>query len=211
MFKITDIQPQKNDPQRLNVYLDGEFGFGIARVVAPWLEVGKELSPEKVKELQVKDEIEKAYQRALNYLSYRPRSRTEVQRNLSKHDVPPEAIEEVLYRLEENSLLDDLDFARKWVENRAAFHPRSRRALTSELRQKGVASHVIDQALKDVDDHEMAYKVAQNKLRRLKGLDRQDFNQKLYGYLTRRGFHYSVCKPVTERVWQELHQDQSRD
>ena len=38
MFKITNLEPQKHDPQRLNVYLDGEFAFGVARAVAPWLQ-----------------------------------------------------------------------------------------------------------------------------------------------------------------------------
>ena len=88
MLKITDIQPQKHDPSRLNVYLDGEFAFGIARVVAPWLKVGQEISTETMAELIEKDQREKAYQRALNYLSYRVRSEEEVRRNLRKHEVP---------------------------------------------------------------------------------------------------------------------------
>lgn len=205
MFKITNLEPQKHDPQRLNVYLDGEFAFGVARAVAPWLQVGKELSRSKINELKAKDNQEKAYQRALNFLSYRDRSTAEVERNLRKHDVPEAAIEAVIQRLQDNHLLDDLDFARKWVENRAAFHPRGRRALAAELRQKGVSRPVIDKVLEDVDEYEMAYKVAQNKLRRIKDLERPEFNNKLYGYLSRRGFHYGICKETANRVWAELH------
>jgi len=137
MLKITDLKPQKNDPQRLNVYLDGEFGFGIARAVAPWLKVGDQLSLEKIEELKKADQIERAYKRALHYLSYRSRSKEEVRSNLQKHEVPEAAVEKVLNRLSENGLVDDLAFAQTWVENRAAFHPRSQWAIKAELRQKG--------------------------------------------------------------------------
>ena len=128
MFKITDLSPQKNDPQRLNVYLDGNFGFGVARKVAPWLQVGQEISQEKINELREQDAIEKGYQRALHYLSYRERSEKEVQGNLRKHDIPDQVIEDILERLHRNTLLNDKRFAEKWVENRTAFHPQIGRA-----------------------------------------------------------------------------------
>lgn len=203
MFKITDIKTQKHDSQRFNVYLDGEFAFGVARAVAPWLKIGKELSSEKIAELKAKDEVEKAYQRALNYLSYRERSEEEVRRNLRKHDVEELAIEEVLVRLRRNTLVDDKRFAEKWVENRAAFHPRSRRALASELYQKGISRPIIDEVLADVDEHEMAYQVAQKKLRRVQGLEWREFRKKLNGYLGRRGFSYGVTAEITRQVWDE--------
>ncbi|MBS1250084.1 MAG: Regulatory protein RecX [Chloroflexi bacterium] len=203
MFKITDIKTQKHDSQRFNVYLDGEFAFGVARAVAPWLKIGKELSSEKIAELKAKDEVEKAYQRALNYLSYRERSEEEVRRNLRKHDVEELAIEEVLVRLRRNTLVDDTRFAEKWVENRAAFHPRSRRALASELYQKGISRPIIDEVLADVDEHEMAYQVAQKKLRRVQGLEWREFRKKLNGYLGRRGFSYGVTAEITRQVWDE--------
>lgn len=209
MLKITDLKPQKKDPQRLNVYINGEFAFGIARAVAPWLEVGKQLSPKEIEELKAEDEIEKAYKRALHYLSYRSRSGAEVRRNLQKHDVPKHAIAEVLQRLQEGGLVDDLAFAETWVENRAAFHPRSRWAIRSELRRKGVSPQVIEEAIAEVDDFEMAYQVAQKKLRRIKDLERPEFNKKLYGYLSRRGFPYHICKEIAQRVWDEL--DENND
>lgn len=204
MFKITDLKTQKHDSQRINVYLDGEFAFGVARAVAPWLKIGKELSREKIEELTTKDSVEKAYQRALNYLSYRERSQEEVRRNLRKHDVPDLVIEDVLERLQRNTLVNDKRFAEKWVENRAAFHPRSRRALASELYQKGIARTIIDEVLADVDEHEMAYKVAQKKLRRVQGLEWPEFRKKLNGYLGRRGFSYGVCAEVVRKVWDEV-------
>jgi len=209
MFKITDIKPQKHDPQRINIYLNGEFDFGVARAVAPWLQIGKEISREKIKELQAQDEAEKAYQRALHYLSFRERSEEEVCQNLRGHDVPDAAIEKVLERLRHNTLISDKRFAEKWVENRAAFHPRSRRALAVELGQKGISNSIIDEVLANVDDQKMANNLAQKKIRRIQGLEWPDFRKKMNGYLTRRGFSFSVTSEVTRKIWDELEKKQT--
>src|SRR3990172_4788022 len=81
MSKITAIEPQQKDPQRVNVYLDGEFAFGLARITAGWLTVGQELGEEKVASLLAEDANKTAYQKALHFLSYRPRSSSEVRQN----------------------------------------------------------------------------------------------------------------------------------
>ena len=53
--KVTALKKQKRNAQRINVYLDGEFAFGLSRYAAAWLQVGQELSPEKIQELQEVD------------------------------------------------------------------------------------------------------------------------------------------------------------
>jgi regulatory protein len=77
-MQITAIEPQQKNPQRVNVYLDGEFAFGLASIVAVWLKPGQELSEEKAAQLKADDEREVAYQKALHFISYRPRSSAEV-------------------------------------------------------------------------------------------------------------------------------------
>lgn len=203
--KITALKAQKRDRQRVNVYLDGEFAFGLARIVAAWLRVGQELSEDQIKELQAQDGVEKATQRALNYLSYRPRSVAEVAQNLEKHGTPAETIATVIARLEELHVLDDQDFAALWVENRAAFRPRGRRALRLELRQKGIDEDTIENALEEIDEDALAYQAGQKKARQLQGLDWQEFRKKLTAFLSRRGFNYSVVSPAVQRLWDELH------
>ena len=53
MRKITAIEVQKRTPNRVNIYLDGEFAFGLSRIVAVWLRTGQELSEEKIEQLQI--------------------------------------------------------------------------------------------------------------------------------------------------------------
>jgi regulatory protein len=207
--KITDLTLQKRNRQRVNVFLDGEFAFGLARIVAAWLQVGMEISDEKIAQLQAEDAREVAYQQALKLLNYRARTSLEVRQNLVKHKVDEAIIAEVLQRLEENGLLDDARFAQAWVENRSDLRPRSRRALAYELSQRGLDRQVIEQSLEGLDDEELAYQAALKQARKFKQLEWQDFRQKMYAFLGRRGFNYEVSAPVVSRIWAEIREEES--
>ncbi len=203
--KITALTLQKRNRQRVNVFLDGEFAFGLARIVAAWLQVGQEISDEKIAELLAADARETAYQQALNFLNYRPRTESEIRQNLEKHKVPEEIIAEVMERLGKAGLVDDARFAELWVENRNELRPRSRRALAYELKQRGLSEDVIQHAVAGVNDEELAFEAASRHAQKLRHLEWQDFRQKMYGFLARRGFNYEVSQPVTARVWAQLH------
>jgi len=208
MKKITALVVQKRDPNRVNVHLDGEYAFGLARIVAAWLRVGQELDEEKLKRLQIEDARERAVQQALLFLSYRARSESEIRQNLRKHEMPEEVIEETLARLRQDGLANDGQFAQAWVENRSTFRPRSRRMLAMELRQKGLDDEAVSSALEDVDDEPLAYEAARKRASRLKGLEWADFRKKLSEFLARRGFSYSVIAPVVTRIWNETQKDE---
>ena len=204
---ITALTPQKRNRRRVSVYLDGEFAFGLERIVAAWLQVGQEISEEKIAQLQAEDGREVAYQQALNLLSYRSHSENEVIQNLREHGVPDESIEYTVSRLKDNRLLDDHHFAQAWVENRNEMRPRSRRALAYELRQRGVDQETIEQSLEAVDDQKLAYLAASKKARKFRNSDWKDFRQKMYRFLSQRGFDYEAISQATTRVWAEVHGD----
>jgi len=208
MRKITAIEVQKRSPNRVNIHLDGEFAFGLARIVAAWLRVGQELSEEKIEQLQAEEARERAYQQAMLFLSYRARSESEIRQNLRKHEIPEPVIEQTLERLRQDGLANDNQFARTWVENRSALRPRSRRLLALELRQKGLDEEAVSSAVESVDDETLAYEAAQKRAPRLKGLEWNEFRKKLSEFLARRGFSYSVIAPVVTRIWNEAHTDE---
>lgn len=207
MKKITAISVQKKNPNRVNIYLDGEYAFGVARITAAWLKNGDELSDEKISKLLAEDAREWAYQQALLYLSYRARSEKEIRQNLRKHEMPEEVIEETIERLRKAGLANDNEFAQAWVENRSTFRPRSRRALAMELRQKGLDDETVHSAVSGVDEEALAYEAAQKRLGRLKSLEWNEFRKKLSEFLARRGFPYSVIAPIVTRLWSEVHMD----
>jgi regulatory protein len=203
-MKITAIEPQQRNPQRVNVYLDGEFAFGLARIVVAWLKVGQELSDEKVASLKAEDEGEVTYQKALHFISYRPRSSAEVRQNLTKRGVSESLAEETVNRLLSAGLVNDEAFARAWVENRNTFRPRSQSALRMELRRKGLNDETIQSVLDEqVDEEALAFEAARKYARRLAGLEWPEFRRKLGGFLARRGFSYTTLAPVVSEVWKE--------
>jgi regulatory protein len=202
--RITAIEPQQKNPQRVNIYLDGEFTFGLAAVVAAWLRVGQEMGEEKIASLKMQDEREIMYQKALHFLSYRPRSSAEVRQNLSKRGISESLIEETLNRLQSTGLVNDEAFARAWVENRNTFRPRGKPALRMELRRKGLSDEIVQSVLDtQVNEADLALTTARKYARRLTGLEWPEFRQKLSGFLARRGFSYITLTPVVSEVWKE--------
>ncbi len=204
MGKITAIEPQKRNPQRVNIYLDGEFAFALSRLVAAWLRVGEELSTEKIASLQAADVRERALQYALRLLSYRARSEKELRQRLEQKGWDQTIIQETLDRLRQNGLLDDSRFARDWIENRQTFRPRGTRLLYQELRQKGVDDQTIQQALTGIDEEAAAQALARRQAQRLKSAPPHVFHQKLIAYLIRRGFSYELANTVSQNIWEEL-------
>jgi regulatory protein len=208
MKKITALEVQRKNPNRVNVHLDGEFAFGLARIVAVWLRVGQELSEEKIEQLVAEDSRERAFQQAMLFLSYRARSEAEIRKNLRKHEIPEAVIEHTLERLRQDGLANDDKFAQAWVENRNTFRPRSRRMMAMELKQKGLEEEAIQSAVQNVDDEASAYEAARKRAARFKGLEWNEFRRKLSEFLARRGYSYSVIAPVVTRIWSETHAEE---
>ncbi|HSM57245.1 MAG TPA: RecX family transcriptional regulator [Candidatus Sulfomarinibacteraceae bacterium] len=205
---ITALEPQKRNKDRVNVHLDGEFAFGLSAEVALGLRIGQSLDEEAIAAIQDEEAYERAKKSAFRFLSYRPRSVTEVRQNLLGKEYDPVLVERVIDYLRHNDYLDDEAFAHYWVEQREAFKPRSRFALRQELYQKGVARAVIDQAVEDVNETAAAERAAAKRARRWAHLPYDEFRQKVAGYLQRRGFKYAIVKPVVKKVWQELNNDE---
>ncbi|NLX42039.1 MAG: regulatory protein RecX [Chloroflexi bacterium] len=191
----------------MNIEIDGSYAFSLQLALIAGLKVGQELSEEQVAKLQAADVVEKAYERSLNYLSYRPRSADELRQYLLRHSVEEQAIGQVLERLRRARLIDDGAFAQYWVENREAFRPRGHWLLSGELRQKGVGREAIEAALADVDEAASARRAAESAMRRYAGRDREGFIKGMMGFLQRRGFPYGLAREATERCWEAIQPD----
>lgn len=199
MATITAIRPQKRG-KRVNIFLDGHFAFGLGKEMAQGLEVGKVLSPKEVQALTRKDTLQHALDFSLRFLSYRPRSEKEVRERLGRHKFPPEILEEAIAHLKGQGLLDDLAFARFWKEGRETAMPRGKRLIERELLQKGVDPGLAWEAVRGLDEEEMALRAARKKSRSLKGLDEEAFRKKMLSYLARRGFGWELCRRTLLRL-----------
>jgi regulatory protein len=208
-MRITALQPQVKDPDRLNLFVDDQFLMGVNALTAlqMGLRVGQELTQQQVEQLRAEEALQQAVARALNYLSFRPRSREEVKRYLERKETPRELIDQVLVRLEQLDLINDQAFAEFWLESRARFNPKGAQAIKHELRQKGVTREVVDEVVNDEQDEERAHQAARKKALALvgqSGMDFKTFRLRLGSFLQRRGFSYEITTRTVRDLWQEL-------
>lgn len=203
MSQITAIKPQEKRKNRFNVYLDGQFGFAISNelLVREGLKLGQELSSEKTEELVAKDRLGRAQDRAYHFLSYRPRSEKEIYDYLGKKKLKDEEKEKIIKKLKEEKLIDDLEFARWFLEQRQTFRPKGSYALRQELRQKGIGEKIIDQVLPNKEEElSLAKKALVKAEKKYASFLGREKKEKLMAYLRRRGFSWeAVKKAVDER------------
>lgn len=211
-MKITAIEPQATNPERVNIFVDGRFllGANTAIVLQLGLRVEQELLPTQLEQLRSEEVLQQAIERAYNYLSYRPRSRTEVRNYLRRKETPPAIIDAALARLDHLNLINDRDFASFWVESREHFSPRGARALKNELRMKGVDREVLDELIDNEKDEERAMLAGRKKalsLVRIPDIDFATFRSRLGSFLQRRGFSYDISARTIHTLWRELMPD----
>ncbi|MFE7558611.1 regulatory protein RecX [Kitasatospora sp. NPDC057500] len=146
----------------------------------------------------------------LRLLTGAAKTRRQLADALRKREIPEEVAEEVLTRLEEVGLIDDAAFARAWVESRHSVRGLSRRALAQELRTKGAAGDLAEQALAqlDPDDETAAARaLVERRLRTTRGLERQTRTRRLVGVLARRGYSEGLAFRVVREALDEEEAD----
>lgn len=205
---ISQVTTQVRDPERVSVFIDGEFAFGLPAIEAMrrGLMSGVELSESDIQELLALDEIERATQGAITFVSYRPRSEREVRDRLRKRDFSQPAIDAAIERMRGWGYLDDQAFAQWWVENRAEHRPRGKRLLAGELRSKGVSPDVVGEVLEEteLDEYGAALELARKRLGSLSSLDHQTQERRLAAFLGRRGYGWDVIRPVLKELFEEF-------
>jgi len=212
---ITALKGQVRDPERVSVFIDDHFAFGIAAstAVKEGLRIGDQVDAARVAELVTMDEVGRATSAALNLLARRPRSTREITDRLHRKGFAPPAIDAAVVRLEGWNYLDDADFARYWVENREANRPRGRRLLEQELHHKGVDRELARAAVEAAapNEHDAALAMARSKVRSYSGLDPMVARRRLTGFLGRRGYGFDVIVPVIDRVFDEASDEDTDD
>ena len=203
---ITQISEQKRRPNRRNVYLDGAFAFGCnLNVVAKFkLREGLTLSEEQVRQIQLGEVKQECFDRAMEALSSRLHSRSELRKKLVRREYGDAVVDAVLDDLSRLGYLDDERFAKSKALSAAQHKHHGRRRAFVELIKSGVKGDVADKALKDVyaehDSTAVARELARKQLPRLQKLDPLVARRRLVGMLQRRGFDYESIKPVVDEV-----------
>lgn len=207
---ITDIKPQSKNKSRVSVFIDNEFAFGADEVDVLYyhLAIGEEISAEKLNRITEELIYTKAKDKAARILSFARKSRAELKKRLLE-DHSEEIAERVMAMLEKYGYIDDEKYAADFIADGARLKGKGPVRMKFELRQKGVPSRVIEEALEscDVDWYETCSAVLDKKLR---GEYITDIKQKkkIIDFLMRRGFDYSTVKEVVAE-WESIDKDEN--
>ncbi len=133
---------------------------------------------------------------AVRYLARFDRTAAQVERFLTSKGASPTQAKQAVGRLSDLRYLDDLAYARRWIETRLARRPMGRERLKAELLATGVAETLADgairEALQTIDEETLA-RLALRAWRR-KG--RRVFPSQAVGHLRRRGFEEDTIERI---------------
>ena len=206
--RISSLRTGRNG-RTVTVKLEGGESFPLPEPTAAGLHPGQTLEPGEIERLKRESRLEDAYGRCLGLLARRPRSRAEIERYLRGRKLAEAEASSVLERLAERGWIDDLKFARLWVENRQEFRPRSGRALRLELRRFGIPDDDAREALSGLQEEPAALAAARKKAPRLVRAvaghpqARLEFQKKMTAHLASRGFDYELSRETARSVWRE--------
>ncbi|WP_412988357.1 recombination regulator RecX [Pediococcus siamensis] len=146
--KVTKITTQKRQG-RYNVFLDGHYAFPISEDVMIKFRIfkGMEVDAQLQAEILAADDVSKAYNRALNYLSGHLRTEQEIEQKLRENEIPEATIKTTLKKLRALHLVDDLQYAQSYVRTIARTSDKGPIVIRRNLRAKGVLENDIETAL----------------------------------------------------------------
>lgn len=205
--RLTAVTPQVRNPQRVSLFLDGEFVLGVDAEVAAQLGLrpGQTVDRALLEQARVRDEEARARRDALAYLAGQPRTRRQVERQLGRRGYSSEAVRAALTYLSERGWLDDREYARLYVRQQLESRtPPGERRLAADLRRRGVppdlAAEVLAAALAGGDPVGPAVELARRRLERTTFPDRDAAYRRLAGFLTRRGYDGETVARALDQV-----------
>lgn len=214
---ITRVQPLRPRGLKVLIHAEGEEPFEVMleALERSRLGVGDALPPDKKHHLLNSDADIRVRDAALNLISYRARTRAELQRRLRQKGFRPARIDPCLDRLQEKGFIDDEAVAAAFIRDRLLHRPRGKARLSSELRAKGVAGDTVKKTIERVfedqgtSDDALAQEVVEKWIQRqnagvLEALasdgrspERDKARRRLHGYLSRRGFRGEALGAAT--------------
>ena len=214
-MKITAIQAQKRKG-RYNIFIDGRYRFPVSEEVLIQFRLHKdqEITNDQIQAITDADSISKAYNKALDYLSYQLRTEKEIIQYLQQHEFTDFQIESVLQRLRAQGYINDLEYAKSYVRTIAKTSDKGPKVITQNLRKKGVLENDIETALDEFpfeDQLQNSIKIAQKLARKY---HREAFKiqiQKIKKGLFAKGFSSEIATEAINQLGLEKDEDQEKE
>ncbi|MCM8781897.1 MAG: recombination regulator RecX [Candidatus Omnitrophica bacterium] len=150
------------------------------------------------------EELKKAKIYALRVVNFRPRSAKELTNKLKEKNFSDNIIAEVISEFKKKGFLNDAKFSRLWINSRMASKPKGEALLKRELMEKGVTNDVINEVIEEAKSEYSEYEIVKNladqRMERLRDLDKRTAKRRLFGFLKRRGFNFETIMKVLNEV-----------
>jgi regulatory protein len=189
MSEITKLEVQKNNSERISLYLDDKFYCGISAelVIKNHLKVGLNISKEELDELVLEDEKGKALSRAVKYIGNNLKTIKQIRDYLKKKDYNPNTIDYVIDKLKEYSYIDDEAYCKAFVSTYS--HKYGKLKLISALKSKGVSDKTIDNVFNEDLQIKDSIESVANKYLKNKERNKETY-LKLSRFLYSRGYEF---------------------
>lgn len=201
-MKVTSVEPQKKNPHRFNIFLDGQFAFGADEdlVVNRRLIFGKEIQQDDLNKILFEAAVGKLMEKMYRLFGIRQRSEKEIKDYFitKQREISQLVIDATVQTLKKKGMINDGQFAKAWIEARSKKYGVNR--IKQELFQKGIDRDIINEVIENVENSEqIAEQALEKKLNLWKNLPTLEFKKKTYDFLLRRGFEYSMIKKIVEK------------
>lgn len=199
--KITSIQAQKNNKERVNVFIDEEFAFPCdAELVYKYnLKVGIEVNFDFIEEIAKNDDFSKAKSNALKFIERSYKTEKEIKEKLQSRGYAEEVISRVMEFLKEYAFIDDAKYAQMYVNDR--IKNKGRNKIKYDLIRKGIDEDIINTKINGVDSEEelnTALELGNKKYNSIikREQDERKIKQKLSQFLVSRGYTWEIANKV---------------
>jgi regulatory protein len=211
--KITKIETQKKDKNRVSIFIDEKYAFGIyyQTLIKYDLSVGMIIDESLRNDIIISDEYNRALNDALHYLSYRNRTKYEVREKLKEKEYSSITIRKVIDELVKLKYVDDGAFAKEYIGFK--IKKMGKRKIKYKLESMGIDSLIIDRELMEYsneDEYLAAYAIASKKNDSYHNIPYKKRYSRLSGLLNRRGFSYSVAKDVIFEILEDYKKEENQ-
>lgn len=207
---ITDIKQQVKNEKRYSIFINDAFAFGITGVDVLFykLEIGKELTTKELDKIIEETQIAKGRDIAFKYISYKNRTEKEVKDKLLEKDYSEEVIENILETLREYNYVNDEKYAIDMQKELINFKMYGEYRIRQILFQKGINKEIVDCLEYDYEKmYNNAIKLLKSKYKNISPDYKE--KQKIFGFLTRKGYSYDIIKESYEEVFKRNEEDES--
>lgn len=211
MQKITDIQPQKRNKSRVNVYVDGEYvlALELLTVMKLGLKIGTEVTEAQLAEAALDTEQSVALERAMNYIARGRKTSFQLRKYLTDKEYAPAVVNYVMDKMKYYGYIDDKAYAQAYVEQNS--QSKGARRVKQELIQRGIKLSEAEEVSEQERDFSLdnATRLA---TRYMRGKD-CDIKTivKLQRYLVSRGYDFDIVNSVVRAYKDKLAVDEQDD